>query len=407
MTEQIVSSNLDSWRSRNKSRLLLVIATLYWMGLYTYPSLFTPYLENVGATLTQAGVILGGYGFTQMFLRLPLGLWSDYLQKKKIFVIAGLASALISALGLISTRDIFLIFIFRALAGVAAAFWVQISALYMNYNADRATEAVSHVSFVNSGAIIISTFVGGQVIAHFGYQSGFGLGAVFSAIGFALCFLLPPDKGAVKGEVHPDSQPVLQGLKLSLSDKGLVWGSIFAAISQFLSYSSAQGFVPQYATNHGASASQVSIMVTISTIARIIAIILVSRVLLRYFRTKQILVSSMLLNAILLLLLPLAKSYAALLIIMFGLGLCSASQMTYFMDAATSHIPSERRSTALGFYQAFYGIGMVAGPAVTGAVADVSSLPWAFFGAGIVGLLAVVLMIRKLPDRTAIEAELT
>ncbi len=77
------------------------------------------------------------------------------------------------------------------------------------------------------------------------------------------------------------------------------------------------------------------------------------------------------------------------------------------MDAATSHIPSERRSTALGFYQAFYGIGMVAGPAVTGAVADVSSLPWAFFGAGIVGLLAVVLMIRKLPDRTAIEAELT
>ncbi len=402
MTEEKNLSRLDNWRSQNKSPLLLVIATLFWMALYTYPSLLTPYLEEVGATLTQAGIILGGYGFTQMILRLPLGLWSDYLQKKKTFVIAGLVSALISALGLMFTQEVWIIFIFRALAGVAAAFWVQISALYMNYNVDDSTSAVSHLAFVNGAGTIVATFVGGQVIARFGYQSGFGLGAVFSAIGLLLCFLLPVDKLKIKKGAEK-RQPVLKGLKLSLQDKGLVWGSLFAAVSQFLTYSSAQGFVPQYASGHSISASQISIMVTINTLARLVAIVLVSRVLLRFFRPKQILLTAMLINALLLFSIPLAKNYLTLLIIMFLLGLVSATQMTYFMDAATSHISSERRATALGFYQATYGIGMVAGPAATGAIADVSNLSQAFIVAGFVGIVATGLMFWKLPDRAAIQ----
>ena len=216
-----------------------------------------------------------------------------------------------------------------------------------------------------------------------------------------LCFLLPEDKA----EIREDGQAglsVLEGLKLSLHDKGLIWGSLFAAVSQFLSYSSAQGFVPQYASNLGVSASHISIMVTISTLARLIAIVLVSKILLRFFRPKQILTASMLVNALLLFTIPFSKNYLILLIIMFLLGIVSATQMTYFMDAATSHIPSERRATALGFFQAVYGIGMVVGPAVTGAVADVYSLSQAFIVAAFVGLASVALMIWKLPDRAAI-----
>ncbi len=145
-------------------------------------------------------------------------------------------------------------------------------------------------------------------------------------------------------------------------------------------------------------------MVTINTIARFIAIVLVSRILLRYFRPKQILLVSMLINAFLLFAIPLAQSYMSLVIIMFLLGLVSATQMTYFMDAATSHMPAERRSTAVGFYQAAYGIGMVAGPTLTGAIADVSTLSSAFLVAGFIGLLAVGLMAWKLPDRAAIQS---
>ncbi|NLV99554.1 MAG: MFS transporter [Clostridiaceae bacterium] len=401
MAKQKFSSQLNDWRCKNKNQLLLVIATLFWMGLYTYPSLFTPYLDEIGATLTQSGLILGGYGFTQMILRLPLGIWSDYLQKKKTFVIAGMTFALMSALGLILTHDIWLIFIFRAMGGVAAAFWVQISALYMNYNVNDSTMAVGHLSLVNSAAIIAATFIGGQIIARFGYPKGFGLGAVFAAIGLILCLLLPEDQAITREEIEA-GLPVLEGLKLSLGDKGLIWGSLFAAVTQFLSYSGAQGFLPQYASNLGVSASRISIMVAINKVASLLAIVLVSQVLLRYFRLKQILTASMLINTLLLFSIPLAKNYLTLLIIMFFLGIVSTTQMTYFMDAATSHIPSERRATGLGFFQAVYGIGMVAGPAVTGAIAELYSLSQAFVVAAFVGLVAVALMIWKLPDRAAI-----
>ena len=45
---------------------------------------------------------------------------------------------------------------------------------------------------------------------------------------------------------------------------------------------------------------------------------------------------------------------------------------------------------------------MVAGPAVTGAIAELYSLSQAFVVAAFVGLVAVALMIWKLPDRAAI-----
>ena len=156
------------------------------------------------------------------------------------------------------------------------------------------------------------------------------------------------------------------------------------------------------ASNLGVSASRISIMVAINKVASLLAIVLVSQVLLRYFRLKQILTASMLINTLLLFSIPLAKNYLTLLIIMFFLGIVSTTQMTYFMDAATSHIPSERRATGLGFFQAVYGIGMVAGPAVTGAIAELYSLSQAFVVAAFVGLVAVALMIWKLPDRAAI-----
>ncbi|NLJ94650.1 MAG: MFS transporter, partial [Clostridiaceae bacterium] len=68
----------------NPSQLLLAIVIFYWMSLYTYPSLLTPYLSEIGATLTQAGLIVGSYGFTQMILRFPLGVYADHIGKKKI-----------------------------------------------------------------------------------------------------------------------------------------------------------------------------------------------------------------------------------------------------------------------------------------------------------------------------------
>lgn len=387
---------------QNRNRLLMAITGLYWTSLYTYPSLLTPYLNGLEATLTQAGLIVGSYGITQVILRLPLGVLSDRLKRKKIFVIAGLLASTISALGFYFTQNIWLIFLFRAMAGVAASFWVQISSLYMNYNAGNSTKAVSQLNLLNNAGMVFGIFIGGQVISRYGYPPGFGLGAALAAMGLMLSLLIPSDKQKEYSHQDPIESASPLGSGFRIKDKGLIWGSLLGALSQYLTFSTGQGFVPQFAIGLGATTSLVSIMNTLNAIGRIIAIILVSRFLLRYFRPKQILVASMVLYISLIFLLPSIPHYRWLFVILFLFGMCSGIQMTYFMDAATSHIHPVHRASAMGFYQSVYGIGMVVGPAVTGAVADALDLPLAFSTVGLVGLLTLGLMLWKLPDRPAV-----
>ncbi len=86
---------------RYQEWLLLAAIFFFWFSCYTYPSFFSAYVVNVlQAPEVTAGLILGSYGFMQMLLRIPLGVVSDVLQKRKAFVLIGFAASLASSAGL-------------------------------------------------------------------------------------------------------------------------------------------------------------------------------------------------------------------------------------------------------------------------------------------------------------------
>jgi MFS family permease len=57
-----------------------------------------PYAEQMQADLRLTGLIVGAYGFVQMVIRFPLGIFSDRIGKRKIFILMGLLFAGISGL---------------------------------------------------------------------------------------------------------------------------------------------------------------------------------------------------------------------------------------------------------------------------------------------------------------------
>ena len=63
--------------------LLYFINAFFWMTVYTYVPIFPAYIKNTGATATMIGLITGSYGVVQMLLRLPLGILSDRLRRRK------------------------------------------------------------------------------------------------------------------------------------------------------------------------------------------------------------------------------------------------------------------------------------------------------------------------------------
>ena len=94
------------------------------MGLYLYVPIFPVYIQETGVGLETVGVILSAYSIPQILLRIPLGIWSDRMHRRKSLVAGGIVFTSIGALGLALAADPWLLFLSRMVTGIGAAAWV-------------------------------------------------------------------------------------------------------------------------------------------------------------------------------------------------------------------------------------------------------------------------------------------
>ena len=374
---------------RRRNSILLTMTAFFWFSMYTYPSILTPYLTELGATLTQSGLVVGSYGLTQTLLRLPGGILSDRLRNKRIFVIFGMFISLISALGLFFFDDLTLILIFRALTGVAAATWVHSSTLYMSYqDAGKAPRAMGILNFINNLGQMVAMLAGSFLAQNFGWRYAFLAGAVGAAGGLAVSFFITEDR--------PDAASAAQVITLRNSigigkDRLLLWTSILALLSQVGTFATIQGFVPQYASLLGADKGQLGMLTAFSSLPRAIASLIGGGLLARYFKLRSLIVIGFILTGATTCLLPLVHSLPLLFVSQFIAGIGIGLQLTLLMSLCTQTIDPGRKASAMGFFQAVYGIGMVIGPVLIGLLADNFGLGTGFVIIGMISLMTSIL----------------
>lgn len=382
---------------KKSSRLLLIVTAFFWMATYTYPSYLTPHLESIGTSFTMAGYIVGSYGFTQMILRFPLGILSGKTGKLKYYVLLGLGIAGISSAGLAFSSNEWLILLFRALAGVAASFWVQISSLYISYfSNEESNSAVSRINFTQNIGTISATFLGSQMIFHFGMKEAFLLGGVFAAIGLVFAFFLEDIQEKSTTNPLKDASSQLQEIsqtKQHWFSSRLLVASGLAAITQAVNFATVQGFVPQYAKSMEANSNEIGILATASHMARAVAVLVAGQYLIRRYTARKQILFTTLVNAVLVLTLPFIKNFPLLFVHQIVSAACMGVQISYFMAHASKGLPVKLKSTAMGFFQAVYGIGMVLGPALVGYVSDISKLEIAFVLIGLIACIGFILSV--------------
>ena len=111
-------------RSIKQKVLFCIVTGLLWFSQYAYNPVLEPYAESLGASYKFIGIILGSYGLIQMLIRIPLGILSDSLGKRKPVIIAGLLLSMLSGLGSWYFRTPISLLVFRIMAGAAASTWV-------------------------------------------------------------------------------------------------------------------------------------------------------------------------------------------------------------------------------------------------------------------------------------------
>jgi MFS family permease len=378
--------------SKHTIRFFTFITSLLWFSLYAYVAELSTYAKDLGANYKMIGLITGSYGLTQLILRIPLGIYSDILGKRKIFITLGLGvSAISSALTFIAPSA-FSLLATRSLAGVSASTWVIFTVMFSSYfHRTEATKAIGLMNSYNAIGQLVAMAMGGFVSYFYGTRYLYLLAAIGALIGLIFSFGIY-EEPFTKKVVH------FKSYLLVMKNKQLITVSILAILSQLITFATAFGFVPILAKNLGAVNFQLSLLTALA----IIPAIFISRLAGTFFPSligkRNTISLGFILSALLCIVMPWIQHLWVLYLAQFISGIGRSLVFPLLMGLGIEQVEPDRRATAMGVFQAVYGIGMVFGPILLGFIAQSQGLIVGFAVTGLIGLLGLALTLVKIEN---------
>jgi len=369
-------NRLDPDTKRNENRLFSAVF-LFWFSVYTYPSFLTSYAVNtLHATNVLAGMIVGSYGLTQMILRIPLGILSDVLKRRKPFVMMGFGLSIVASGGLalvdiLAGREIVpeglaLAALFcRGVSGMTAAAWVNLSVLYSsNYHGEDLAPAMSRLIVPQCGSQIIAMLLGAQLAGRLGELYAFLLATAAGVAGLLVMARIQ--------ETRPTGEPMtIRALAVVIRNRQLVQGTVLATVYQLVVWATAQGFVQNWARDViGMTTAELGFLSVANLLPNTILSRFSGTVFAPRFGRKTVLGAGFGFLAAACCFYPQTDSMWSLMGAQALLGCGVGLIMPLTMASAIETVPENRRGAAMGIYQAIYGLGMFAGPVIAGWVIE-------------------------------------
>jgi len=391
MLEQ--SGHIEPARGATRAILLLGTATfLFWAALYLFVPVLPLHAESLGAGLPMVGAVIASYAVAQLLLRIPIGIGTDLLGRRKPFVVAGLLIASVGAVVMAFAPGAWSLLTGRTITGIAAATWVATSILFASYfPPEHSARGIGIISFVSHIAVVFATYVGGQVADLWGYRAAFLGGAALGVIG--IVFLAPVAEPFV---VRSRTQSWRALLKVAVHPL-LLLVSVISIFIHFANSATIFSFTLVYADRLGASSSDLGLISAANLGTAALSTLVTVYLVERWGYSFAISVGAALMGTALL-----VTPHVADLWLFGGLQIAAGAgrglASTSLMAASISAVQPDYRATAMGVYQAVYSIGMLTGPILGGVAADGLGIGSAFYLSGSLTLLAGgMAYLRKIP----------
>ncbi|MCL6459709.1 MAG: MFS transporter [Gorillibacterium sp.] len=393
MKDTASSSSTPVIHTSKRDHVIFIIVTLlYWSSLYIYVPVLPEFLKSRGLTLGITGVVLGSYGFIQLLVRLPLGIASDRFMKRKPFMMLGLIATAASCL-VFPLSGFAWPLVARILAGVSASAWVAFTVLYSSYFPSKdVARAMGSISVITAVGQLVGMLASGWVADHWGYRSLFLIGAMFAVVGLAVVFLVKePQGGVVREPIRlRNLKDVLTPTLLSVSTLSILAHSVLF-ITMF-------GFTPLQAQVLGASKTGLTLLVCAFMIPHAFSNFISGRYISPKYGAGKTIVAGFVLSAICTLLIPVVPTYGLLALTQVFNGFAQGLHFPLFLGLSIRDTETDKRATAMGFYQAVYSVGMFAGPFIAGWLNDSYGLRSGFYLGGMIALASAaftVLLTRR------------
>ena len=390
----IPTTRADHW-------LFMAVTLLYWVSLYTYVPILTPYLESIGSDYAFAGVVLGSYGFVQLLIRLPLGVTSDRMRRRKPFIVLGLLTGTLSCLMFAVFAGLGWALAARAISGICASTWVAFTVLYAAYFAQhQAAQAMSRVTFMSVAGQLIGMGISGYFADQWGWNSTFWAGAAAGVLGLALAVRIKEPKEGIARE------PIrLSDVRHVMREPKLRKISVLSILAHSVLFITMFGFTPLQAISLGADAADLSLLVFAFMVPHGLASLITGQWFAPRFGRRFTLLLGFLGSGLCTACIPLLTSLDALIVTQMFNGWFQGLHIPLLLAMSIEPFETKLRATAMGFYQAIYSAGMFAGPFLAGWINAAYGLSGGFYLAGVFALTAAVLSVswgpRRKHDRSA------
>lgn len=353
-----------STNKRNHLIILYIIAVFfYWASLYLYVPTLPVYVESKTGVLSMVGLVLSMYGLWQAILRLPLGILSDWLGKRKLFILLGFALAALGAWVMGAADGVNGLLIGRSITGLAAATWVPLIVAFNSlFPPQEAVRATSILTLVNSLGRMLATSVTGSLNEAGGYSLAFFLAAGVAIL--AVLAVLP-----AREMKWTPKKPTLNSLTKLVTRKDVMLPSLLDLVAQYCAWAGTFSFLPILAERLGASDVLLSIMLS-TNIAIVVLGNLAATWLLRRVSERTMLYITFTLTAVALAIAAVAGSLVWIFVAQVLMGVSAGAGYPILMGLSIKYVEEHERSTAMGLHQAIYGVGMFAGPWLSGILAD-------------------------------------
>lgn len=380
-------------------QVLLLSVFTAMLGLGIIGPIMPIYAQDLGATMVQIGLLSSAWSISRLIFTAPVGRLSDTRSKKKI-IATGLGIYAIVSVFYTLAWDFTSLVSIRLLHGIGSAMSMPIAMAYAAELAPKGREGryMGNMTMAMFGGMGLGPLIGGSLTDMFSLSAPFYVMGGLTALSLALTLLFLPEqnpRGAL-GQEGPRasfrevlSNRLLLGIFVYRSVNALGRGSIMGFLSLYMMMSLHEGGLGLTATAAG---------LVLST-GQVITAILQrpgGELADRYDKPRLIIIGAFI-SVIGMAMFSFTDSFWTVLLARLVFSAGSAMSVPALSAIAAIEGRELGVGTTMSVLQSAMSLGMVAGPLMSGVLADMFSLrPIFLVGAGIafIGTILFVVIER-------------
>jgi predicted MFS family arabinose efflux permease len=375
--------------NRSEVRLFFTISVLFFICIHSIDAFLAPMLISEGMQPEVVGMIMGASGLATLLVRFPIGILSDVVKSRKIFIQVSLLLPLVTWPIAYFEPTAVTLYLAKAADGFTAATWVLYNILFIRYfDRKDAPAAVALLALAGPLGVFLGNCIGGTLIHFFDKSIGYFVSSVAALLALILTFRIKEFHDAASA---PTLRACVTSAKRQLGDSSVWFIGLLATIVILVPFATRDTLTPIYAQQLGAKAGILTLLSNLHLIFYALAIALCSSVFYKRLGLANTAVIGIMLQLVSTLGVPFTSNMYLIYLLQSVGGFSFGMAFAVFMSLSVVNTVEDEQSTRMGLFQTIYSCGMFAGPVLMGVMLQHINLSSGYLFISGLCLLAAVL----------------